>query len=479
MIDGRPSRVFAEMLREEWRLHSRLFGGSRFAGFPVVVGLLAAGAGSVLLVTGTAPATVAAGLHALVFVFGLHTGSIGLVGQDRLRDLLGDVTLLLFAARTLPLSRRRLLGLFVVKDVVYYAVLFLLPLAVGWLLALSGFGQAAGLLTRLVTAALLWITLILTFCLGVGVTIAGLGLVGRGIPGVAIVGILALGGGFALRSGVALVSLTPYGLFAEVTLARFAASSATVLGVFLIAGLSYDPNSQRPARSTGPVFRRWLRTVGDPLATRTLLDVHRSAGGFGAVLFSAAILLGVTASLVELATQITGLAPSVGVSYGAILGLSGFTTYNWLTQSDDVSSYFVHPVDVPAVIAAKFRAFLLLGPVVGLGFYAIPLVWLGAPILEAIVGAVLLVGVACYIFGTTVYLTGLSPTEFLFDSLLFAVFGIAMIVPLVPILIVGFALAPVSGELLATLTAVAVSLGGVGVVLYRRSRPKWARRYRA
>ena len=94
------------------------------------------------------------------------------------------------------------------------------------------------------------------------------------------------------------------------------------------------------------------------------------------------------------------------------------------------------------VFEAKFRAFLLLGPLVGLGFYVFALVWRGGPALEALVGAVLLVGVACYIFGMTVYLTGFSPNEFLFDTALFAIFGVAMVVPLVPILVVGFALAP-------------------------------------
>ncbi len=478
MSEARTTRVFAAMLREEWRLHSRLFGGGRFAFFPVVVGLLATGAASLLLVTGTPSETVIAGLHALVFVFGLHTGSIGFVGGDRLRDLLGDVTLLLFAARTLPLSKRRLLGVFVVKDVVYYAILFLLPLTCGTLLATAGFGQPSVPLNLLGTGSLLWVTLSLTFCLGLGTTLAVLGLLRRGIPGVVIVGILALGIGVALGIGTPVWSLTPYGLFAEFTLHGLAASTALVLGVFLLAAFAYDPSSRRTARTVDAAFRRWLETVGDPLATKTLLDVHRSAGGFAKVLFSAAVLLGVSASLVELATQITGLAPSVGISYGAILGLSGFTTYNWLTQSDDVDSYLVHPVGIPEILAAKFRAFLLFGPIVGLGFYAIPVGWLGTPIPEAVVGALLLVGIACYIFGVTVYLTGLSPNEFLFDSLLFGVFGLAMIAPLVPILVVGFALAPVSGPLLAALTTLAVALGGVGVLLYRRSRPKWARRYR-
>jgi hypothetical protein len=475
MIDGRTARVFLEMLREEWRLHSRLFRGRRFGLFPVLVGLLAAGATALLVGTGTGSTTVTAGLHALVFVFGLHTGSIGLVGQDRLHDLLGDLTLLVFAARTLPLSRRRLLGVFVVKDVVYYSLLFVLPLAGGTVLAFVGVGEPSGLRDVPWTGPLLWFTLVLTFGLGLAATIAGMGLVRRPIPGVVL---LAIGLGVTLASGVSVVSLTPYGVFVEPSLSRLGRSVAVVLVVCLLAVVAFDPSVRTSSRTVAPAFRRWLGRIGDPLATKTLLDVHRSAGGFGTVLFSAAVLLGVTAGLVDLAGRITGLSPSVGISYGAILGLSGFTTYNWLTRSDDVESSRVHPIGIQSVFAAKFRAFLVLGPIVGLGFFALPLAWLGTPVLEGVVGALLLVGVACYIFGATVYLTGLSPTEFLFDAVLFGAFGLAMIVPLVPVLVVGFALAPVTGWLLVALGATGVSLGGVGVVLYRQSRSKWARRYR-
>jgi hypothetical protein len=190
------------------------------------------------------------------------------------------------------------------------------------------------------------------------------------------------------------------------------------------------------------------------------------------------MLFGVTAVLVDLAGEITGVSPSVGVSFGTILGLSGFTTYNWLTQFDDVDSYLTHPLAVADIFRAKFLAFLVLGPLVGLGCYCLALVWRGSTALDAVVGAVVLVGVTCYIFGVTVYLTGLSPNEFLFDTLLFAVFGAAIAVALVPMLIVGFALAPISDLLLAALLAGGVGLGVVGVALFRLSIPKWTNRYR-
>ena len=140
-------RLFVEMLREEWRLHSELFGGSRFAGFPVFVALLTSGAVYLLTTTGTEIGAILAGVHGLALFFGLRTGSTGFVGQDAMRDVLGDATMLVFSARTLPVSQRRLLSVFLLKDAVYYAVLFLLPIAVGFTPAVAS-GDLTGVRDR-------------------------------------------------------------------------------------------------------------------------------------------------------------------------------------------------------------------------------------------------------------------------------------------------------------------------------------------
>lgn len=478
MPDGRTRRVFAAMLREEWRLHGRLFRGSHFALFPVLVAFVTAGAAGGVVWTGTAPETVYAGLHGLAVVFGLHTGSIGFVGRDAIDDLLGDLTLLVFSARTLPLSQSRLLGVFVVKDLVYYALLFLLPMSLGTATAVAAVGGFPGVASLVGTTALLWATLTCAFVLGMGATLAGLGLTGRGLPGRAVFGAVLAAGAAAWATGVNIAAYTPYGVFLAPTGPRIAATGVAVAAVSLVGAATFDPTARRPARTVGPTFRRWRRRLGDPVATKTLLDVHRSSGGFAKVLFSAGVLLGVTVGLTDLAGRITGVAPSAGISLGAMLGLSGFTTYNWLTQSDDVDAYRALPLSVASLFTGKLRAFLLLGPVVGLAVYAPAVVWRGGPVGEAIAGAALLVGVACYIFGTTVYLTGFSPNEFLFDTALFAVFSLAMVVPLVPVLVVGFALAPVSPALLAAIGLGSAVLGLIGIALYRRAIPKWTRRYR-
>lgn len=486
-------RLFVEMLREEWRLHTDRFGGGRLAGFPLLIAGLTAGTTLAFVWSGTDPETIRTGAIALVFVFGLHTGSIGLVGRDALANIFGELTLLVFSARTLPISQGRLLAVFVCKDVVFYALLFLGPLAVGLvpvLLAITAVPAGSSTLAALAslspsallavvpTALWLWAALLATFALGLGTTLAVLGLVGRGRAGAALAAGVFVVGLVAAAVGVDLAAYTPLGLVPTPTPAALGGTAGLLLALFGLAAATFDVTSRRPARQAAPAFRRWNRRLGEPITTKTLLEVHRSAGGFGKLVFSALLLFVVTAGLVDLAGRITGVAPSVGVSFGAILGLSGFTTYNWLTQFDDIETYLPHPVGIERVFAAKSRAFVLLGPPVGLAFYALALAWRGSPLGEALVGAVVLVGVTGYIFGTTTYLTGLSPNEFLFDPALFGRFGLAMIVPLVPILVVAFALTPLSTRLLAAVGTLGVVLAVVGVGLYRRSKPRWSARYR-
>jgi hypothetical protein len=216
----RPGTLFRAMAREEYRLHARLFGGRRFAAFPLLVAVLAGVAARALVATGTPFDAVVAGLHALALVFGLQTGTVGLVSTDALDSLLGDVTLLLGSARTLPVTERQLYAVFLVKDVAYYAVLFLAPvaLAVGAAGVTAG-GDTAALALR---APLLTGTLAATFALGVVGTLALTGLVQRGAAGLVILLVTVAGVALGWSAGVDLVRFTPYAVYRDPTPAGLA-----------------------------------------------------------------------------------------------------------------------------------------------------------------------------------------------------------------------------------------------------------------
>ncbi|AWB28623.1 hypothetical protein HARCEL1_04085 [Halococcoides cellulosivorans] len=467
------------MGREEYRLHRRLFAGGRFAAFPVVIAVLVA-AGSLLFVeTGTDPDVIVGGLGALAVIFGLHTGSIGFVGRDAIQDLLGEITLVVFAGRTLPLSNGELLGAFVLKDLAYYAMLFLFPMAVGATPAIAAIERGAGgPLAIALGVAWLWVSLLVGFALGLGTTLAGIGLARRGLWGraaLALAATLAVGG---LLAGVDPRLVVPVGSIETLTPARVAGAASALAVVYATAALTFDPASGRAERSVDPAFARWNARLGDPIATKTLLSLHRSTGGIGKVGFSAAILAIVTVALIDLAGTITGRAPSIGLSVGAMLGLSGFTTYNWLAQAADPDADRAHPISIGQIVRSTATTAMVLGPAVGLAAHAIVVLWTGAEAIPALVGAVLLVGIVWYVVGVTVALAGLSPGEFLFDGVRFALFGVATMVPLGAIFVVAFVIAPLPPIGLAALVALAVALGTIGLGAVRLAVGRWTRRLR-
>lgn len=480
---GATWTLFMGMLREEWRLHSELFGGRRFAAFPLFVFVLAAGGAWLLGLTGTPTAAIVSGVHVLVFVFGMHIGTIGLVGHDSLQNLLGDVTLLLSASRTLPLSPRRLLGVFLLKDVVYYVALFLVPIVAG--LALTGglvLAPVGG--SAVARAPQVLFSLTATLALGFAIVFGMIALRTRGRVGTVVVVVLVAAAVVGWLVGVDLVAWTPYALVDPVrTIGTFGAIRALAPVIaFAAAGMAvYDPTYRKPARTHTATFSTWRRRLRDPdgLLTKSLFDVSRSSGGLVKVPFSAGIVLAIAVTTVEITGALTGRPPAPGITMGSLLGLTSFTTYNWLTQFDELTSYLAYPLEITEVLRAKYRAFVVLGLPVGLAYYLLAMVWYRPPLLDLVAGISLLIGLQAYLFGVTVYLTGLRPSEFLFDTVLFTVFTMAVAVPLVPVLISGFVFTPLIDPLVAGgLVAAGGVLTGVGSLLASRALGRWRRQYR-
>ncbi|RQH00533.1 hypothetical protein EA472_11165 [Natrarchaeobius oligotrophus] len=472
---GPTATLFATLLREEWRLHVRLFGGWRFALFPVVVAGLSVGATVALLRTGTASERIVGWGHLLALGFGLYSGTAAFTGSDMLEGVFGRLTFVLSSSETLPLSRRRLLGAFLLKDGLFYAVAFVLPMALG-AAVLSGLGpRTPGLV------ATAWLSLSLVFAAGMALTVASIAARSRGVPvwlslpAIGFVGVLAWTSGYGAILETALVPMV------GPPTSAIGLSVATV-AVVAASLLCYDPTYGQPTRTATDRFARLcnrLPTDDDALVAKTLLDLARSSGGVWKPFVSAGVLLVLVAALVGVVDAITGIEPAPGVFFGGVLGLSAFTTYNWLTQFDSLEDYLVYPVSVPAVFRAKRIAFVLVGaPTVAVPYLA-AVFWFEATLVDAVVGAALLAGYASYYFGLTVYLAGFDPNEFLFDALRFGAFTAGVAVPLVPTLVVGFVVVPPSTTLALALAAAGFVLGVLGYVLSSWAGPRWEQRYRS
>ena len=464
-------RLLSAMLTEEWRLHSRLFGSRRFAAFPVLIAVLAAGAFVLLNEVGADRGAVAAGLHGLVAFFGLQVGTIGLVGRDAMRNVLGDITPLVFTSRTLPLSQRRLLGVFLLKDLLFYAAFFLAPIALAYAPGALAAGESPARLL------LLWATLIGSFALGVTGSLTLVGLASR--HRLAVLGVAAGLAVVTVATGLDLASLTPYAVYADPSLAAVLSGFGPVATLAIAAPLLFEPVETSSGRRRLFPARNVAALLPDRygLAERALVDVTRSSGSVWKVAFSVGVLFAVAAVLVVELGAATPLEPSTGLAFGALLGLGGFTTYAWLTTFDDPEEYRRLPVTIGDVLAGKRLAYLALLVPISAAYLAVAAVWFPPP--ELAVGLVVAPLVAVYVFGLTAYVAGLSPTELLFDTPRFLAFGAALAVVSVPLLVAALAHGRYPTEATALSVAIAAAAAAVGHFLYRRAGPRWDRRLRA
>lgn len=113
-------------------MHSELFSGRSFASFPLIIFLISLlGFWTVTEFSTLAAESLIRGLSALGVFLGLSVGSIGFSSSDAMKNVLGPTNFLVYSSRTLPISRGKLLAAFIVKDLIYYTGLFLLPLGLG------------------------------------------------------------------------------------------------------------------------------------------------------------------------------------------------------------------------------------------------------------------------------------------------------------------------------------------------------------
>jgi hypothetical protein len=458
------------MTVEEWRLHSRLFGGRRFAMFPLFVAFVAAGTAAFFALANARVALLVDGLHLVVAALGVQVGTVGLVGRDALEDLLGETTLLLFSARTLPVAPRRLLVAFVVKDVAYYAVLLLLPLTVGLvpLVALADLPAA-----RL---PLVFVTSVGVFTLGVATSFALIGVRTRSSLAASVLGLGTVAA--LVLEGRRILAYTPYGLLSGVTPGAVAGSLLLPVALAGVGVALFRFDRRTPTRTADDRFGTLHRALGNAdgqgLLAKSLLDVVRSSGGLWKIAFSQGLVFAVLAVLLAFLPDVLPVPPEPGLTIASVLALGSFTTYNWLCQFDDTAVYLRYPVELSAVFRAKLLGFCLLALPSGLAFLGLGVLVFGTGTM--LVGVAVFAPLCLYVFGVTAFVAGLEPTELLFDTPIFAAFTVAMMAVLIPLVVaaIAFSLAPT--RLAVGSVAYASLAGGVGLALYRRAGPRWERK---
>lgn len=453
--------LFVAMMKEEWRIHSTIFGNLGFALFPAVIAVFAfLGSLTLPIFADVLPYDVVALLaHIIFLLMGVMVGSFGLMGREVMNRRFGQASLVAYASRSLPVSERRIFATFLAKDTLYYILLYVLPFSIGFAAATPFISLDPGY------PLLAFLSLALAFLLGLALVSFLSTLYARSVALLAgTVAVLGVAGVAASRFGVPL--LPPYAFFLDPAPEPLLRSLILILAPAAVSVLFVTveyPDRTKRFRNRFESMAEDLKGLGSAhFIAKDVLDLVRSEGGVGKVIFSFLLPLAlIWVCLQVLIRFIPGIDPLV--VFAVLLGVLSATIYNWLTEFDSFTSYAFLPVEVSEVIDAKLKAYALanLLPLAVLVIAAATTGWTVAffPALAAFVS------ISAYTLAVTVYLCGLHPNVMLYSAGVFIRYILA-ISPALLLLIFASILDPGYAFLSLLLVAPAA-------LLLSRARKKW------
>jgi len=424
--------LFWNMMKEEWRIHSTMFGSLSFALFPVMIfGIAFMGAFLLPLMRSNLPSgNLLLIIHANYLMLGIMVGGFGLLGNEVMNRRFGQASLLAYSARSLPLSEKFIFLNFVVKDTVYYFFLWVFPFGVGYILAAPFIGVSFG------SALLLLLTLALAFLFG----LCGIFLLSavyarsRVTLWIVLLASLGLCGGYSVltKANPALL-FPPLLLYSSFSWIDFFLSCILLASLFGIAIILFNPESVGSEKtyqnSFAPLMFRLSFLPLPALTAKDILDLQRSGSLVGQTIFSFLLPLAVIWFFLAL---LAPYLPAHGVLFifAITAGVIASTMYTWVTMFDTFGPYACLPVAVSTLIGSKLTTFSLLQVVPAVFVGAIAVIHgEGAYMVPAVV---LCLAVSFYAVAVMAWLCGLSPNVLVYDVKVLGVYlvltGIVLVV---------------------------------------------------
>lgn len=402
-------KLLRKLLDEEWRLHTELFDTPR-------IGFILLAIGYALLNTISISAELLdLSIIALSFLIGLQTGTVGFITQEMLENMVGDFTSLIFTARMHPISERKTMIAFVIKDFIFYTFMLLLPLATAYTLGASG------------NFALAIFTTIAYYTLGAGIT---LNISTINTRSLSIAGLFLILVGYFASQNTTLLTQPLYALAVGTTLLFIAF-------YFFRTTPTNNNNTNTASRISqiNPQKLPFSRTQ-NALVMKSIRDIQRSTGGLAKLPLMGGIIVGLLLAVAEFITRGTPFTLESVFLITTILATPTIVIYNWLFQ-DALEQYDTHPLEEIELYNSKKNAhYILLIPetilVLTIALYLAP------TIPFALLSTLSFLALTLYIFGTLTYLTGFYPGSRLFDTKVYLQLTILTLVGIGPFTLLGF-----------------------------------------
>jgi len=414
--------LFIAMVKEEWRMHSTMFGSLSFALFPVMIfGIAFMGSFLIPLMRTTLPSgNLTLIIHANYLMLGLMVGGFGLLGNEVMNRRFGQASLLSYSARSLPLSESFIFTNFVVKDTVYYFFLWVFPFGFGYLLASPFTG------VPLASALLLLLTLTLAFLFGLCGVFFLSTVYARSHAALwfVLAALIAVLGGLSLMTGAnPVIFFPPLLLNSAFTWTNLLVSCAVLALLFGVAIVLFNPESvgsEKIYRDTfAPLLQRLSFLPNPPFAAKDTLDLYRSGSLIGQTIFSFLLPLAVIWFFLAL---LGPFFPAHGLLFifAITTGVIASTMYTWVTMFDAFGPYACLPVAVSTLISSKLTTFSLLQIVPAVFIAAVAI--LAGEAAYLVPAVVLGLSVSFYAVAVMAWLCGLSPNVLVYDVKVLAVY---------------------------------------------------------
>lgn len=426
-------------IKEEYRVFETLFGGKRLLMFPVTLFVLSILLGASIPAFGLSAELSAAVMMVLVGLFGLQTGSIGFEARDTLDNLMGDSERILFSSRTLPISQKRLAGLFLLKDAIVYSTFMILPIYIGVIV-----GLAASPFATSVTAiglsgfGLSYLLVILSFLFGVSAGFVMTTVTYKSLKGLASMFVM-----LAVIAPIAYMGYSSPSVFID--------SGSLTIGLLMIIGTvtftliglwQFNITNSKNKKSSHSNILGYLSnnitvSARAQIMIKTMLDVVRSPGGLWKIIFSTGVISMTIVFLVQIVKQVmvTGISPSF--LYASLFSLAVFPVYTLVYRYDSNTYYSSYPITERDVKFAKSATYVVLSLLVVGSYYTVATVTYGIDVFSYVTGLFVLVSLIVYQLGVFLLVAKDEPLKFLFNGMMFSGYSASLLLVMIPLTMVG------------------------------------------
>jgi uncharacterized membrane protein YkvA (DUF1232 family) len=424
------------MIKEEWRLHKSLTGGFGSALFPVMIFMFTAIAAYITpyIMGNIQLTTILLMLHVSSLIYGIFVGGFGAIGEHVMTRRLGQVNMLLQLPLLLPISFKRVMGIFYIKDSLYYVVYTFIPLVLGIGLVAPHAGVTYAGVLRLGG------TMFLTFMMGMGVSFALSALSIRSKKRslaltLGILGLVAMV--YPLDLIPASYLLPPLGYWETGSVASLAISAveSTVLaliGVFFMK--EQFEIRQKTYDESFLAIEDQLSGFGSlrTLVAKEWLELRRSGSLMPAVMGFSGHLLAIY--FVSWLFQ-TGFGIPISfnvVFFSGFVGFMGVMTYSFLTNLEHNEYLNVMPVSVDSVVKAKLSIYFVLTSGITV-LYVVMIGLLKNQMHLVPMGLFVAASTSLFVVAVTAYLTGLWTNTMFFSAKTILKFTAIVVPPLTTI----------------------------------------------